>query len=150
MAISPLAIFDMFLSILKLFNVAYRLSILRNGNVPCRYFGYSPVDFEIVQCRVSLLTNGNVLCCYFFYMFLLNLKGHNTQHCGHTVKGLQTEKTMEYNQSGQLRYVVKYKVRKIAKSMLKHHCYCLMFLMETTKTAVCLQTMAICHQLHEF
>ena len=28
---------------------------------------------------------------------------------------------MEYNQSGQLRYVVKYKVRKMAKCLLKHH-----------------------------
>ena len=32
--------------------------------------------------------------------------------------------------------VVKYKVRKMAKSLLKHHCYCPILLMQTTKTAV--------------
>ena len=30
-----------------------RLSILRNGNVPCRHFLNFPVDFKIVQCRLS-------------------------------------------------------------------------------------------------
>ena len=38
---------------------------------------------------------------------------------------------------------VKYKEGKIAKSLLKHHCYCSMLFMWTTKTAVCLQTKAI-------
>ena len=42
-----------------------RLSILRNGNVPCRYFLNFPVDFKIVQCRLSILWNDNVLCRYF-------------------------------------------------------------------------------------
>ena len=37
------------------------------------------------------------------------------------------------------RDVVKFKVKKMAKSLLKHHCYCQMLLMRTTKTAVCLQ-----------
>ena len=37
-----------------------RLSILRNGNVPCRYFLDFPVDFKIVQHRLSILRNGNV------------------------------------------------------------------------------------------
>ena len=37
-----------------------RLSILRNGNVPCRYFSDFPVDFKIVQRRLSILRNGNV------------------------------------------------------------------------------------------
>ena len=32
-----------------------RLSILRKGNVPCRYFRHFPVDFKIVQCRISNL-----------------------------------------------------------------------------------------------
>ena len=38
----------------------------------------------------------------------------------------------------QLRYVVKFQVREMAKSLLKHR-YCPMLLMRTTKTAVCLQ-----------
>ena len=43
----------------------------------------------------------------------------------------------------QLRYVVKYKVRNMAKSQLKQHCYCAMLLMRTSKTAVYSQTKAI-------
>ena len=50
-------------------------------------------------------------------------------------------------EAGQLRYVVTYKVRKMAKSLLKQHFYCPMLLMHTTKTAVCLQTKAIFHHL---
>ena len=42
-----------------------RLSILRNGIVPCRYFLNVPVDFKTAQCRMSILRNGNVPCCYF-------------------------------------------------------------------------------------
>ena len=42
-----------------------RLSILRNGNVPCRYFRNFPVDFKIAQCRLLILRNGNVPCRYF-------------------------------------------------------------------------------------
>ena len=49
-----------------------------------------------------------------------------------------------------MRCVVKYKVRKMAKSLLKHHCYCLMLLMWNTKTAVCLQTNAVFHHLYVF
>ena len=41
-----------------------RLSILRNGNVPCHYFIDFPVDFQSVQCRLSILRNRNVLCHY--------------------------------------------------------------------------------------
>ena len=48
-----------------------------------------------------------------------------------------------------MKYVVKYKVRKMAKSLFKHHCYCPM-LMQTTKTAVRLQTKAIFHHLYGF
>ena len=33
-----------------------RLSILRNGNVPCRYFGILPVDFKIALSRLSILS----------------------------------------------------------------------------------------------
>ena len=44
-----------------------------------------------------------------------------------------------------MRYVVKYKVRKMTESLLKHHCNCPVLLMRTTKTAVCLQTKAIFH-----
>ena len=61
-----------------------------------------------------------------------------------------TEKTIANSQSGQLRYVVKYDIRTMAKSLLKHHCYCPMLLMRTTKTAVCLQTKAIFHHLYGF
>ena len=50
--------------------------------------------------------------------------------------------------SGQLRYVVKYKVRKMDQSLLKRPWYCPMLLMRTTKTAVCLQTKAIFHHLY--
>ena len=53
-------------------------------------------------------------------------------------------------ESGQLKYAVKYKVRKMAKSLLKHHCYCPMLLMRTTKTAVCYQTKAIFYYLYGF
>ena len=42
-----------------------RLSILRNGNVPCHYFLNVPVDFKIVQCHLSILRNNNVPCHYF-------------------------------------------------------------------------------------
>ena len=42
-----------------------RLSILRNGNVPCRYFFNFPVDLKIAQCRLSILRNDNVPCHYF-------------------------------------------------------------------------------------
>ena len=45
-------------------------------------------------------------------------------------------------------YVVKYTVREIAKSLLKHHCYCPKLLMRTTKTAVCIQTKDIFHHLY--
>ena len=62
------------------------------------------------------------------------------------VKIVQAEKPIEI----QLRYVVKYKVRKMAKSLLKHHFYCPMLLMWTTKTAVCLQTKATFDQLYGF
>ena len=50
------------------------------------------------------------------------------------VKILKTEKTIsKYSQSDQLRYVGKYKVRKTAKGLPKHHCYHPMLLMRTTK-----------------
>ena len=73
-----------------------RLSILRNGNVPCRLFLNVPVDFKVPQCRLSILRNGPVAlsnlgvkgpyhteiffyflstacfcCCVFFFFFSL-------------------------------------------------------------------------------
>ena len=42
-----------------------RLSILRNGNVPCHFFRNVPVNSKIVQCRLLNLRNGNVPCHYF-------------------------------------------------------------------------------------
>ena len=46
--------------------------------------------------------------------------------------------------------MVKYEVRKMAKSLLKHHNYCLMLLMLTTEIAVCLQTKLIFHHFNVF
>ena len=43
-----------------------RLSILRNGNVPCRYFCHFPVDFELVQCRLLNIRNTQ---CHIFNRF---------------------------------------------------------------------------------
>ena len=60
------------------------------------------------------------------------------------------KKQKKFNLSGQLRYAAKYKVRKMAKSLLKHHCYCPMLLMWTTKTVVCLGTKVIFHHLNGF
>ena len=37
-----------------------RLSILRNGNVPCHYFLNVPVDFKVVQCPLSNLRKCHV------------------------------------------------------------------------------------------
>ena len=51
-----------------------RLSILRNGNVPCRYFLNVPVDFKIVQCRLSILRNMALSPVAIFEMFLSILK----------------------------------------------------------------------------
>ena len=42
-----------------------RLSILRNGNVPCHYFLNFPVDLKKVQCRLSILRKDDVPCRYF-------------------------------------------------------------------------------------
>ena len=62
---------------------------------------------------------------------------------------------MNYGDSSSCsRNVVTYKVRKmatsLAKSLLKQHCYCPMLLMQTTKTAVCLQTKGVFHHLYGF
>ena len=45
---------------------------------------------------------------------------------------------------------LKYKVRKMVKSLLKHHYCCPMLLMQTTKTAISLQTKAIYHHFYVF
>ena len=58
------------------------------------------------------------------------------QHSGHTGQIFQTIKNNK--NTGQLRYAVKFKVRKMAKSLLDNNCYCPMLLMRITKTAVCL------------
>ena len=41
-------------------------------------------------------------------------------------------------------------MRKIATSLLKHHCYCILAFMRTTKTAVCLQRKAIFYRPYWF
>ena len=62
-----------------------RLSILGNGNVPCRYFKHFPVDFRIVPCPLSILRKVNVPCHYLLCISLgkgcvalsnLRVKGH--------------------------------------------------------------------------
>ena len=45
----------------------------RNGHVPCHHLGNFPVNFRIVQCRPSILRNGNVPFRYFLKIFLLVL-----------------------------------------------------------------------------
>ena len=51
-----------------------RLSILMNGNVPCRYFITFPVDFRIALCCLSILRNGNVPCRFVFLMSPVEFK----------------------------------------------------------------------------
>ena len=46
-----------------------RLSILRNGNIPCRYFSNVPVEFRVVKCRLSNLRKRRVA------LWFLRLKG---------------------------------------------------------------------------
>ena len=70
------------------------------------------------------------------------LNGHNRQPGGHMGKN-----KFKLTKEIQLGYVVKYKVRKMAKG---HHCYYPMLLMRATKTAVCLQTKATFHHLYGF
>ena len=69
-------------------------------------------------------------------------KGHNTQHSSRTGPFFQTETIIGIQLVRPTEYVIKYKVREIANSLLNHHCYCPMLLMRTTKTAVCLHKMA--------
>ena len=64
------------------------------------------------------------------------LKGHNRR--SQMSQNNPNWKTIE---TQPVRYVVKYKVRKMAKSLLKNR-YCPMLLMRTPKTAVYLQTKA--------
>ena len=51
--------------------VQCRLSILRNDNVPCRYFSNVPVDFKVVQCSLSNLRKR---------CLLVDLKGQGPHH----------------------------------------------------------------------
>ena len=65
---SPVTIFflNIFLSVLKI--VQSRLSILRDGKVPCLYLfivNYVPVNFFKVQCRLMTSRNGNVPSYYY-------------------------------------------------------------------------------------
>ena len=73
-------------------------------------------------------------------------------HCVVVIRGkvFQAESKQSKKITSQLRYVVNYKVRKMAKSLLKYHCYCPMLLMRTTKTYVRLQTKAISRHLYGF
>ena len=73
-----------------------------------------------------------------------------SQHYRNIEDYLKGTNVQKYNQSGRLKYVVKYEVRTFTKSLSKHHCYCPILLMQTTKTAVCLQTKAIYHHLYGF
>ena len=70
----------------------------------------------------------------------LNIKrNQKAAYCLNKSKHSKLKKHEKYNHSGQLRYVVKYKVRKMGKSLFEHQCYCLMIFMRITKTAVCFQ-----------
>ena len=87
----------------------------------------------------------------FSFVWSGSLKGTKRQASGQMSQNVQTVKTIEIQSvTGQLRYVVKYKVRKMAKSLSKDHCCCPMLLMQTTKTSVCLRTKAIFHHLYGF
>ena len=56
------------------------------------------------------------------------------------VKLFKTERKKQNNQSGQLRYVVKYNVRKMAKSLLKHHSLLLSNVIDADHQNSCLFT----------
>ena len=73
---------------------------------------------------------------------------HNTQYNGYTGQDFQAEKAIEIQLVRPTE--VCGKVRKMAKVLLKHNCFCPMLLMRTTKTAVCLQTKAFFHHLCGF
>ena len=66
------------------------------------------------------------------------------------VKILKTEKTIEIHLVRQIEVCGKVLSEKYAYKSVKQHCYCPMLLMRTTKTAVCLQTKAICHYIDGF
>ena len=67
------------------------------------------------------------------------------------VKIFRTEKALEIQPERPAEVCGKvYMGREMVGSLLKHHCYCPMLLMWTTKTAVCLQTKAIFRYLYEF
>ena len=60
-----------------------RLSILRNDNVPCRYFLKVPVDFKVVKCRLLNLRKRRVALSIlrvkgltYFYLQLVNSRFH--------------------------------------------------------------------------
>ena len=65
-------------------------------------------------------------------------------------KYYKLKKHYRYSQSDYTLPHTSVGLRKMGKSLLKHHCYCPMLLMRTTKTPVCLQTKAIFHHLYEF
>ena len=46
-----------------------RMSILRNGHVPCHYFHNFNVDLKIVPCHISILRNTLWRVVYFFVYF---------------------------------------------------------------------------------
>ena len=82
---------------------------------------------------------------------MLILKGHNTQHSGHKGQRILSEKTIEIQLVRPTEvYVVKYRLRNMAKCLLKNLYHRPMLLMRTTKTAVCLQRKAIFHHVYGF
>ena len=62
------------------------ISILRNGNVPCRCIKKFPVDFKIVRYRMSILRKGPCRVSNFIShvtrlhvaLLILGVKGHKT------------------------------------------------------------------------
>ena len=66
------------------------MSLLRSGNVPCRYFFTVSVNFKIMQCRMSNLRKGSVALSNLRVkgpLFYIAVSGNNpSTHC-HCVNG---------------------------------------------------------------
>ena len=54
-----------------------RMSILRNGHVPCHYFYNFHVEFEMVPCHMSILRNTHVVSSIFVLVSLCSMSHVN-------------------------------------------------------------------------
>ena len=89
----------------------------------------SPLSFPWTNCQPSPL-GGHVnihhsLPCFHLYgqLRLWEISVTDWHYCQLIINCIWAN-PHNYHCSGQLRYVVKYKLRKMPKSLLKHHCYC--------------------------